>query len=270
MNIIRILLVGDVVGEPGRRICEKYIPVLISKYGIDGIILNGENSCQTGRGITLKALDTFKKLGVDVITTGNHIWQQKEIYDSLSTRKDLLRPGNFPVTSPGVGFTVVTTKVSGIKFGVINVQGRVFMREFVSCPFEYLDKVIPVIQEKTSIIFVDLHAEATAEKIGIAHHCTGRVSAVVGTHTHVQTADERILGKHTAFITDLGMVGSQNGMLGMKKEPIIQQMMTQIPVKFAVETLPPYILCGVLVEVDSSTGAAKKIERLLITDEQPC
>ncbi len=268
MKTIKILLVGDVVGEPGRAVFSRNIDTLMKKHCIDGLIVNGENSCQTGRGITLKAIDVFKSGGVDIITTGNHVWQQREVYSSFVTRKDLIRPHNFPQDAPGTGIATFITK-SGIPVGVINLQGRVFMKELLSCPFKAADQAILYLENKAKLIFIDFHAETTSEKIALAHYVTGRVTGVVGTHTHVQTADDRVLSDHTAFISDLGMVGSLNGMLGMKKEPIIENFLKQMPTRFAVDLEPPFVFCGVIITAQED-GKATSIERVMIKDTAPC
>jgi 2',3'-cyclic-nucleotide 2'-phosphodiesterase len=265
MKTVRILLLGDVVGLAGRIIFAKYIFQLKEKYKIDGVIVNGENSAQ-GRGITAKIAKFFRATGVDVITSGNHIWHYRDIGDYLQTNTDVLRPENYPTDCPGSGVT--TFVCNGVTVGVINLQGRVFMKDHLSCPFKVADSVLSYLQTKTQCIIVDFHAEATSEKMGLAYYLDGRVSALVGTHTHIQTADERILPKGTAYITDLGMAGSLNSMIGMKKEPIIQNFLTQMPVKFTVDLQPPFVLSGVWVEIDTTTGKATKIERVRIVDDE--
>jgi 2',3'-cyclic-nucleotide 2'-phosphodiesterase len=261
----KILMIGDVVGSTGRAMFQKYIPKLKTQYHIDGVIVNGENSAPTGRGITSRIVNFFKHNGANMITSGNHIFAQKEIYAYLENKTDLLRPANFPSDTPGTGTGFFTT-AAGVTVGVINIQGRVFMRELLSCPFKTIESLLLFMKTKTPVIIVDIHAETTAEKMGIAHFIDGSVSAVIGTHTHVQTADERILPGGTAFITDVGMVGSLNGMLGMKKEQIIHNFMTQLPVKFVVDVGMPLVLCGVVITIESSTGKAVSIERVKIID----
>lgn len=265
METIRILLVGDVVGPLGCAIFQKHIDSLRKKFNIDGVIVNGENSSPRGRGITSKIVNFFKHNGADVITSGNHIWADKEIYAYIDQNEDLLRPANFPSDAPGTGVTVFNCK--GVTVGVMNLQGRVFMSQFVDDPFRSADTNLTFLRNKTKVILVDFHAETTAEKIGIAHYLDGRVSCVVGTHTHVQTADERILPKGTAFITDLGMCGSLNSMIGMKKESILYNMKTQMPTKFEVDNEPPALMSGVWVEIDVNSGKALKIERFRVVDE---
>lgn len=263
---IRILFLGDIVGEPGRAVFQKHIGALKRKYAIDAIIVNGENSSTQGRGITSRIVKFFRHNDVDVITSGNHIWRYREISDYLASNNDLLRPENYPSNCPGSGVT--TFECNGVTIGVINLQGRVFMRDNLDCPFRIAESALSFLKRKTNIIVIDFHAEVSSEKIGLAFYLDGKVSAVVGTHTHVQTADERILPKGTAFITDLGMAGALHSMLGMKKESIIQNFLTQMPVKFIVEDKGPMILCGAWVEIDVQTGKALKIERIKIVDEE--
>ena len=262
---VRVLLLGDVVGNIGRMMFQKHITQLKSQHAIDMVIVNGENSNNDGRGITSRIVHFFKHNGADVITTGNHVYNQKEIYECLRERTDILRPANFSSQCPGKGHTIVT--IAGVSIAVINIQGRIFMREHVDCPFATLDSLLTYIKTKTSIILVDVHAEATAEKLAIAYHLQGRVSAVVGTHTHVPTADERILPGGTAYVTDLGMAGSLNSMIGMTKESVMPTFLTQMPSKFHVDGRPPIVMTGVIVEIDTNSGKALSIERIKIIDE---
>lgn len=263
MDKLRVLFIGDVVGVAGRTMFQKHIDRVRTAHGINAVIVNGENSAH-GRGITSRLVRFFRHNGADVITSGNHVWHRREIYSYLDQHTDLLRPANFPSSAPGVGVTTFTCENQVI--GVINLQGRVFMRDHTDCPFRTAESLLTYLKSKTNIIFVDFHAEATSEKIGLGYFLDGKVSGVVGTHTHVQTADERILPNGTAFITDLGMSGSLNSMLGMKKEPIIDHFLTQIPVKFTVETSLPVVMSGAWIEVDIATGKATKIERIQLVD----
>lgn len=263
MNVINILMIGDVVGDAGRQVVQKYLQKLKQKHDIHCVVLNGENSAH-GKGITPKISDFYKEIGVDVITSGNHIWAKREIYSYISSNKFLLRPANFQSGSPGSGCFIFESVIGPI--AVINLQGRVFMREFVDCPFRSLDSLLMYLKDKTKCILVDFHAEATAEKLGIGYYADGRVSAVVGTHTHVQTADNRVLPKGTAYITDLGMCGSLNSMIGQKKEFVMQQMISQMPTQFDVDTEPPFVLSGVVVVIDKATGLAQSIERIYIVE----
>lgn len=264
MGNIRILCIGDVVGVTGRTMFQKHIDQIREKYAIDGIIVNGENSAH-GRGISSRIVRFFKHNGVNVITSGNHIWYNKEIYSYLASANDLLRPANYPRSAPGVGVT--TFECAGHVVGVLNLQGRVFMRDHIDCPFRAAESAISFLQHKTNTIIIDFHAEATSEKIALAYFLDGKISGLFGTHTHVQTADERILPGGTAYISDVGMVGSLNSMLGMKKEQIIEHFLTQLPVKFVVEHSAPILLNAVVMEIDTATGRATKIERISLLDQ---
>lgn len=262
---LRFLMLGDICNASGRAIFQKHIVNLKNKHKIDGIIVNGENSASDGKGITTRIVKFFKHNHVDVITSGNHIWSKRDIYGYLSGHRDLIRPANFPSSCPGVGVT--TFECQGYTVGVMNLQARTFMREFVSCPFKTADSVLTYLKTKTNIILVDFHGEATSEKMAMGFYLDGQVSAVVGTHTHVQTSDERILPHGTAYITDLGMAGALNSLIGMKKEPIINQMITQMPTKYEVETTGPMLLTGVWIEVDAESGCALQIERIKVIDD---
>lgn len=266
MSTIRVLFIGDLVGKAGLAIFAKHIDRVRKKHAIDALIVNGENTSAQGRGITPKIAQFFKEHHVDVITTGNHIWANKEIYSYLDSHKDLLRPINFPHEAPGVGATTFVCK--NVTIGVVNVQGRVFMREMVTCPFRAMDSLLSYFKMKTNIILVDFHAEASSEKQALGLYLDGRISALVGTHTHVQTADERILPGGTAYMTDLGMGGSLNESIGMKKEAVIQQFLTQLPVRFSVATSSPFVMSGVWVEIDTITGKAVHIERIRVVDDE--
>lgn len=266
MNKVRILCVGDVVGSPGRALFQKHSGRLRQQYNIDIIMVNGENSDGRGRGITPRIVRFFKHNGAQVITSGNHIWDNKEIYDYLATsQQELIRPANYPRSTPGIGMTLV--EAGGVKVAFINVMGRIFMHEHLDCPFRTVDSLLTYLQDKTRIIIVDMHAEATSEKNALGHYLDGRVSGVVGTHTHVPTADERILPKGTAYVTDLGMTGALHSIIGMKKEPIIQKFLQQMPAKFSVDDTPPFVLYGVLIDVDTATGKAVHIERIKVVDD---
>lgn len=265
MGRLRLLFLGDIVGAPGMAMLQKHLEQLRAQHAIDAVVVNGENSAQ-GRGITPTIMKFFKHNGVDIVTSGNHIWQKKEIYPYLNEHRDLLRPANFPSDTPGVGVTTFLCK--GFEIAVINLQGRVFMREHVACPFRTAESLLTYVRSKTNIIFVDFHAETTAEKMGIAYFLDGKISGLVGTHTHIQTADERILPKGTAYITDLGMAGALNSMIGMKKEPIIYNFLTQMPARFEVDDNPPFVMSGVWIEVDTETGLATDIQRIRIIDNE--
>jgi metallophosphoesterase (TIGR00282 family) len=264
MALVRILFIGDVVGQPGCQMFQKHTERLVKDHAIAAVIVNGENSAADGRGITPRLAAFFKQAGARVITTGNHIWNKREIYSYLEQHADVLRPANFPSGAPGVGMT--TFEVAGATIGVINIQGRVFMREHLDCPFKTVESLLTYLKHKTKTILVDFHAETTSEKMAMGYFLDGKVSAVVGTHTHVQTADERVLPKGTAYISDLGMAGSLNSSLGMQKEPIINSFITQMPVKFSVSHEPPFIMQGVVIEIDTSSGKAVSIKRIQVLD----
>lgn len=264
-STFKILFIGDLVGDPGRAIFQKHIQRLRDAHTPDMVIVNGENSAQDGRGVTPQTMEFFKNLGVNIVTSGNHIWAKKEIIPYITDHKDLLRPANFPAGCPGTG--VATLNINGIMVGILNLQGRVFMRELVNCPFRAADSALTYLQSKTNIIFVDMHAETSSEKLGMGYYLDGKVSAVVGTHTHIQTADDRVLPGGTAYITDVGMGGALNSMIGMKKEIILKNMLTQMPVKFSVETEGPFVLSGIVVTIDTTTGKAHSIKRIYIVDD---
>jgi metallophosphoesterase (TIGR00282 family) len=264
---VRILFFGDIVGVPGCAMFQKHAPKLKREFNADAIIVNGENAAANGRGITPQVVESFKHNGALVITGGNHSFQKKEVYNYLVNNKDLLRPNNFPSVCPGTGVGIYNLDAE-TAISVINVEGQVFMRENLACPFKSVESALTYVKSRTNIVIIDMHAEATSEKAAMAWNFDGKVSAVIGTHTHVQTADERILPLGTAFITDAGMAGSYNSLIGMKKEPILQQMMTQMPTKYEVEQNGPYHICGVVIDVDAHTGKALSIERFRVIDDE--
>ena len=266
MKTLRILFFGDLVGVPGCTMFQKHAKKLQQLHQAHLIIVNGENSAQNGRGITPTTVAALKHNGAMVITGGNHSFQKKEIYPYLSQNKDLLRPANFPAACPGSG--VGLYEFDGIPFGVVNVQGQIFMREHLACPIRTLDSAITFLKSRTNIIFVDFHAETTSEKAATAWYFDGKISALVGTHTHVPTADERILPGGTAFLSDVGMAGAYNSSIGMKKELIIHNILTQMPVKFEVEEAGPYVINAVVVDIDVASGKATGIERIRIIDDE--
>lgn len=264
---LRFMFIGDIVGLSGLEVFKRQVPVLKKKYSIDSIIVNGENCSKNGKGISVKVVESLRSVGVDVITSGNHIWQNREIYDFLNKTEILLRPANYSSQCPGKGYVLYTVKNQTV--AIINLQGRGFMRDHIDCPFRKVESLLTLLRSKTKIIFVDFHAETTAEKQALANFLDGRISGFVGTHTHVQTADERILPIGTAYITDLGFCGAMNSVIGMEKDIIIKKFMTQLPARFKTENKPPFELNGVWIEVDSVSGKAIKIERIKIIDEQP-
>jgi len=252
---IRLLFLGDIVGKPGRELVRKGLPSLIEHYAVDLVIANAENAA-AGRGITREIGDQLLNWGVDVMTSGNHIWSQREAVDYIGAEARLLRPANFPAGVPGNGSYLART-AQGRPVGVINVMGRVFMQELDN-PFARVLEEIEALRGRTRIIFVDFHAEATSEKIAMGWHLDGKVTAVVGTHTHVQTADARVLPGGTAAITDAGMTGPHDSIIGVKAELATQRMRTGIPVRFEPAEGDVRIE-GVLVECDAD-GRARSCE----------
>ena len=256
---MKILMVGDVVGRTGRYFFMEQTPELRQARGIDMVVVNGENAAH-GKGLTPSIFDELIKSGEDVVTSGNHIWDNSNVLKIIDTEPFLLRPANYPEDTPGKGFCIypVGTK----KVGVINLAGRTFMQA-LDCPFKLSDKILSFLEKNCDVILVDFHAEATSEKLAFANYVDGRVTAVVGTHTHVQTADERLLPKGTAYISDLGMVGAEDSVLGMATEPVIVRFLTGRPSRFEV-ALGAAVYCAVLIETDDATNKAVSIERIQI------
>ena len=256
---MKVLMVGDVYGESGRAAIQKLVPRLREQHGLDLIVVNVENAAG-GFGITPPMVKTFLEQGVDVMTTGNHVWDKKEIIPHIVKENLLLRPANFPEGTPGVGY--VTVKAGAYRVSVINLMGRIFMSP-IDCPFRKADEVLAIVGKETPIILVDMHAEATSESLAMGWYLNGRVTAVVGTHRHVQTADERVLPGGTAYITDLGMTGPTDGVIGVDRDQIIQRFMSQMPIRF--ETAKgPAALHGALITLDPETGRATDIQRLRV------
>jgi metallophosphoesterase (TIGR00282 family) len=257
---MRILFVGDIVGKPGRQLIERVLGKIISDYEIQFTIANGENAA-AGMGITPPIAIDLLNQGVDVLTSGNHIWAKKEIIPFLNEEGRILRPANYPARVPGRGAVVLQSK-NGREVGVLNLEGRVFMKN-LDCPFHAAEREIEVLKKSTNVILVDFHAEATSEKMAMGWFLNGKVSAVLGTHTHVQTSDERILDEGTAYMTDVGMTGPMASVIGIRKEVALERLLTQIPWKFEVAT-DDVELQGVVVEVDSETGKAKDVKRIRV------
>ena len=261
---MRILFIGDIVGKPGRRAVHELLPELISSYQIDFVIANGENAA-AGFGITREIVEDLFEARIDVLTMGNHVWDKKEILDFIADYESLIRPANYPGSALGRG-SVVMPSVKGYHVGVINIMGRVFMNP-LECPFRTAEQEIEKIRKRTKIILVDIHAEATSEKIAMGWFLDGKVTAVVGTHTHVQTADDRVLPGGTAYITDVGMTGPFDSVIGTRKELVLERFLTQIPNKFEVAK-GDVRLQAVLIDVDEKTGNALSIERLSLPMHQ--
>ncbi len=255
---MNILFIGDIVGRPGRLALTSRLDRLVDLHHVDLVVANGENAA-AGFGLTVDIARDFLSLGINVITSGNHIWDKKEILGYLDRQERLLRPANYPGDVPGRGCGIFTTS-AGIKVGVINLEGRVFMSN-LECPFRCADRLVAELRQHTPIILVDFHAEATSEKVALGHYLDGRVSAVVGTHTHIQTADEQILSGGTGYLTDAGMTGSSDAVIGIRKELAIEKFLTQLPVRFEVAKKDP-VLCGVLFTVDEETGRATGVMRV--------
>ena len=257
---MRILFIGDIVGRPGRRAIDGILQKVLSDWRIEFTIANGENAAG-GMGITPPIAIEILDQGVDVLTSGNHIWAKKEIISFLNEESRILRPANYPNRVPGRGQGIFESR-NGQKVGVLNLEGRVFMKH-LDCPFRVGEKEIEILREQTNILIVDFHAEATSEKMAMGWFLNGKVSAVLGTHTHVQTSDEKILDEGTAYITDVGMTGPLASVIGIRKEIALERLLTQIPWKFDVAT-EEIELQGVVVEVDSETGKSRDIQRIRI------
>ena len=257
-EIITILFAGDVVGEPGRRTIKQLIPKLREKYQVDFCVVNGENSAG-GAGITPRTYRELRESGVDAVTTGDHVWDNKEVMGMIHTEACLLRAANHPHGVPGFG-SVVLTSPKGVKLAVLNLMGRSFIKA-MDCPFQAADREVGHLREITPLIFVDVHAETTSEKIALGRFLDGRVTAVVGTHTHVQTADEQIFPGGTAFLCDAGMTGPHESILGREIKPIIERFRTQMPQRFEVAE-GDLRLKGVVVRAERTTGKAVSIERV--------
>jgi len=256
---VKILFVGDIVGKPWRQMLARGLDRLIDQHQIDLVVANGENAAG-GFGLTADVLRELLGMGIDVVTTGNHVWDKREIVDIIDRQSALLRPANYPQGTPGAGCGVFTTP-GGIKVGVLNLEGRVFMSN-LDCPFAAADQLVAELREQTPVVLVDMHAEATSEKLALAWYLDGQVSAVVGTHTHVQTADERVLPGGTACISDVGMTGSWDSIIGMEMEAVIARFRTQMPSRFEVAKKNP-LLCAVVLDIDESTGKARQIIRIM-------
>ena len=258
---MKILIVGDVVGSPGRDAVKALVPILRAKHKLDFVVVNCENVA-AGAGVTPKtAQDLLSSPGVDMLTSGQHIWRFREIGPFMDQEPRLLRPANYPPACPGFGAYIYKGK-NGVKVGVINLLGRVFMGEHsLDDPFRVGMAKIEEMKKETPVILLDMHAEATSEKVVMGWYLDGHVSAVVGTHTHIQTADERILPKGTAYLTDLGMTGPYDSVIGREIEPVMERFLSGMPTKFDVAK-GNVKLCGAIVEVDEKTGKALKIERV--------
>ena len=259
---MKVLFIGDIMGEPGRKALARLLPKLIVQRHIDVVIGNGENVAG-GFGITPDLVEELFDLGLSVITTGNHAWDKKEIVEFFPREPRLLRPANYPDGVPGRGAYVLTTS-RGESLGVLHLMGRAFM-PIIDCPFQVARREVERLKKDAAAIVVDMHAEATSEKMAMGYFLDGSVTAVVGTHTHVQTADEQILPKGTAYVTDIGMTGPLHSVIGIKKELAIDKFLTGMPRRFEVAS-GPVVFCAVLVDLDARLGKALSIERIRVLD----
>lgn len=257
---MKVLFIGDIVGKPGRRAVSEFVPSLISEKKIDLVIANCENAA-AGFGVTREIVEELYGSRIDVLTSGNHIWNKREVLEFIGDYETLLRPANYPATTPGSGAVLIPT-AKGEYVGVLNLAGRIFMHP-IDCPFVTAKNKIAELRKKTKVIVVDIHAEATSEKRALGWYLDGEVSAVLGTHTHVQTADEEILPQGTAYISDVGMTGPFDSVIGIKKDTIIERFLTQMPNKFDVAK-GDIRMQGVILDIDSISGKANSIERISI------
>ncbi|MGO4543952.1 TIGR00282 family metallophosphoesterase [Paenibacillus sp. 2TAB23] len=260
---MNVLFIGDIVGNVGRSALKRVLPALKSKYNPHIIIANGENAA-AGRGITAAIAKEFFEWGVHGITMGNHTWDNKDIFEWIDDEPRIVRPANYAEGAPGQGMAII--KAGGKQLAIINLQGRTFLPP-IDCPFRKADELIEAAKEKTNNILVDFHAEATSEKIAMGWHLDGRASIVLGTHTHVQTNDDTILPAGTAYITDVGMVGPKEGVLGMERNAVLHKFITQLPVRFVVDE-GKWHLHAISVQIDDATGEARKIEKIRLTEDE--
>lgn len=260
---MNILFIGDIFGKPGRALVADHLRDLSERHQLELVIANGENAA-AGFGITPRLATELLALGIDVLTTGNHVWDRREIMEYLPQEPRLLRPANF-VSGPGRGLYHGTTR-SGIEYAVLNLQGRVFMGQS-DCPFRTADRELEQLPASCKIRVVDMHAEASSEKVAMGWYLDGRVTAVLGTHTHIATADERVLPQGTAHISDVGMTGPYDSVIGINKETILQKFLTQMPARFAPAEGDPR-LCAVLIRADADTGRAISIERIMLRSDK--
>jgi metallophosphoesterase (TIGR00282 family) len=263
---MRLLIIGDIVGRPGKHACSQVIPKLIGERGVDCVIANAENAA-AGSGLTPQMFSKLRHYGIDVCTMGDHIYRRREVLPLLASSDRIVRPANLPPEATGIEIAVVPAR-NGQPVAVLSLLGRTFMNGRADCPFHAADRVLSQLDREVKTVVVDMHAEATSEKIALGWYLDGRVTAVVGTHTHVQTADERILPRGTAYITDLGMTGPYDSVLGRDKDAVVKSLITGVPQQYTV-AINDARLCGVLVEADEHTGQARRIERINIPDPQP-
>ncbi|HEX9625922.1 MAG TPA: TIGR00282 family metallophosphoesterase [Acidiferrobacterales bacterium] len=260
---MNLLFAGDVVGNAGRRVLLERLPGLKEKLRVDVVVVNVENAA-AGFGITEKLGREFLALGIGVLTTGNHVWDKKEALDYIATEPRLLRPHNYPAGTPGSGWAVTRT-AAGVPVGVLNLMGNLFMHPTLDCPFDCAERALAARPPELRVVLVDFHAETTSEKMAMGWHLDGRVSAVLGTHTHVPTADERVLPGGTAYITDVGMTGCYDSVIGMDKEKVLRRFVRKLPERFEAAE-GPGTLCAVLVDIDERTGRSRAIRRISVAE----
>ncbi len=261
---MRILFIGDIVGKVGRNAIAEYLPKIKQSYRPTVSIVNAENAAH-GKGLTEKLYKQLLRDGVDFMTMGNHTYGQREIYDFIDDANRMVRPANFPSEAPGVGMRFI--QINDIKLAIINLQGRSFMQD-IDDPFKKADHLIEEAKKETNFIFFDFHSETTSEKNAMGWYLDGRVSAVVGTHTHIQTSDERVLPNGTGYITDVGMTGYYDGILGINRDEVIERFITSLPQRHVVPDDGRSVLSGVIIDLDKD-GKTKQIERILINDDHP-
>lgn len=259
---MKVLYIGDIMGEPGRRTVARAVPRLVAQRQVDLVIGNGENAAG-GFGITPELAEELFEMGLAVITTGNHAWDKKEVLEYFPREPRLLRPANYPLGVPGNG-SIVVESAGGDRLAVVQLMGRAFMPT-IDCPFQVARRELSRVKQETPAVIVEMHGEATSEKMAMGHFLDGDVTAVVGTHTHVQTADEQILPKGTAYMTDIGMTGPLHSVIGVKKELAIEKFLTGMPRRFEVAS-GPSVFCAVLLELDARLGKAITVERIRIID----
>lgn len=260
---MKIMMTGDVVGRPGRKAFSRYTPDLRKKYDIDVVIVNGENSAG-GKGFTRKSLDELYAAGADIVTSGNHVWDKKDVLDFIDDEPYLVRPGNYPDGTPGKGWCIYPFRKANI--AVMNLSGRAFMPA-LDDPFRVVDDMLEDIGDEADVVILDFHAETTSEKMAMGWYLDGRVNAVAGTHTHIQTADDRLLPNDTAYITDLGMTGPWNSVLGVKTDKILEKFLSCRPVRFDVAD-GPCVYSAVIITIDDSSYRTTRIERLQLREDE--
>lgn len=262
---LRILCIGDIVGKPGRDLLREHLASIIQEHEIDGVVANAEN-ISGGSGIMPKEADLLFRNGCDALTSGDHVWRKRDIVPYIEASERLIRPANYHATQPGRGSAVVELR-NGTRIGVVQVQGRIFMNTQANCPFAAVDREIEKLREETKVIIVDMHAEATSEKIAMGWHLDGRASFIFGTHTHIPTADETVLPKGTAYVTDLGMTGPYESVIGRRVDRVLQQLTTGMPCRFDVAE-GDVRLYGAVVTIDPRSGEASEIRRISFRPSQ--